>query len=119
MASLSISHRATVRGVETKIRAWRQSTIEVTAEHPASSYGIPVLVVGGDVVLQVPRTKEEPEQYAALARGGYPAGGTLMATVVRCGREATDEAIVAATLLACGCCGAKSASAVFMRLSSD
>jgi D-aminopeptidase len=40
----------------------------VTAEHPASSYGIPVLVVGGDVVLQVPLTKEEPEQHAAMVR---------------------------------------------------
>jgi hypothetical protein len=43
-------------------------TIEITTERSESSYGIPVLVVDGDVVMQIPLTKEEREQHAAIMR---------------------------------------------------
>lgn len=43
-------------------------TIEITTEHPASSYGIPVLVVDGEVVMQIPLTREEREQHLAMIR---------------------------------------------------
>jgi hypothetical protein len=43
-------------------------TIEITTENSASSYGISVLVVDGDVVMQIPLTKEEREHHAAMVR---------------------------------------------------
>jgi hypothetical protein len=43
-------------------------TIEITTEHSSSSYGIPVLVVDGEVVMQIPLTKEEREQHKEMIR---------------------------------------------------
>ena len=42
--------------------------IEITTEHVLSSYGIPVLVVDGEVVMQIPLTKDEREQHLAMIR---------------------------------------------------
>lgn len=43
-------------------------TIEITTDRSESSYGIPVLVVDDEVVMQIPLTKEERDEHTAIIR---------------------------------------------------
>jgi|HubBroStandDraft_6_1064221.scaffolds.fasta_scaffold419472_2 hypothetical protein len=43
-------------------------TIEITTDRSDSSYGIPVLVVDDEVVMQIPLTKDERDEHAAIIR---------------------------------------------------